>query len=54
MMTQTEQSSAVLTALLQVVDGIRSRYKNTQSENHLGQTDDARRFLLGNGLLYLS
>lgn len=38
MMTQTEQSSAVLTALLQVVDGIRSRYKNTQSENHLGQT----------------
>lgn len=36
MMTQPEQSSAVLTALLQVVDGVKSGYKNTQSENHLG------------------
>ena len=51
-MTQPEQSSAILTALLQVV-GVRSGYKNSQSENHLGQTDDARRFLLGNRLLYL-
>lgn len=52
-MTQPEQSSAILTALLQVVEGVRSGYKNSQSENHLGQTDDARRFLLGNRLLYL-